>query len=214
MAVQLEELAVRAKALNSELIRAETAASDIRVELTKAEGDVAQVRDRAARDQQRLDAGVGGHKELASLQHELESLARRQEVLEDLELEVMERLETVSTKVNELTTEKIGLASQLESLQVQQRSELGELLAERDTLLQTRQALVAAVDEALYALYEKVRAGNSGIGAALLRARCCDGCRMQLSPQIIQQIRSAAPETVIRCEECLRILIRTDESGL
>jgi uncharacterized protein len=27
-------------------------------------------------------------------------------------------------------------------------------------------------------------------------------------------IRAAAPDDVVRCEECRRILVRTDESGL
>jgi predicted nucleic acid-binding Zn-ribbon protein len=51
------------------------------------------VRDRAARNQARLDAGTGTAKDLQALQHELVSLARRQGELEDIELEVMERAE-------------------------------------------------------------------------------------------------------------------------
>ncbi|MGD0687567.1 MAG: C4-type zinc ribbon domain-containing protein, partial [Streptosporangiaceae bacterium] len=30
----------------------------------------------------------------------------------------------------------------------------------------------------------------------------------------LNSIRAAAPDEVLRCEECRRILIRTDESGL
>jgi len=62
--------------------------------------------------------------------------------------------------------------------------------------------------------YEKIRESTGGVGAALLRARRCEGCRLELNPLQIQQIRAAAADEVVRCEECRRILVRTGESGL
>ena len=65
----------------------------------------------------------------------------------------------------------------------------------------------------LMALYERLRE-QKGIGAALLRARQCGGCNMTLDASELSRIRSAPADEVIRCEECQRILVRTDESGL
>ena len=64
------------------------------------------------------------------------------------------------------------------------------------------------------ALYERLRE-QKGVGAALLRARQCGGCNMTLdaSELVAGSARRPADE-VIRCEECQRILVRTDESGL
>jgi predicted nucleic acid-binding Zn-ribbon protein len=73
--------------------------------------------------------------------------------------------------------------------------------------------MVAGLDAALLALYEKIRE-SSGTGAAMLRARRCEGCHMELTPQDLQRIRAAADDEVVRCEECRRILVRTGESGL
>ena len=73
--------------------------------------------------------------------------------------------------------------------------------------------MVLGLDAALLALYEKIRE-SSGAGAAMLRARRCEGCRLELNPQELQRIRSAADDEVVRCEECRRILVRTGESGL
>ena len=64
------------------------------------------------------------------------------------------------------------------------------------------------------ALYDKLRADNGGVGAARLYQGRCEGCRMQLTPVDIARIRDAAPDAVLRCEECRRILVRTSESGL
>jgi uncharacterized protein len=65
----------------------------------------------------------------------------------------------------------------------------------------------------LVALYERLRE-QKGVGAALLRSRQCNGCNMSIDASELSRIRSAPADEVIRCEECQRILVRTDESGL
>jgi predicted nucleic acid-binding Zn-ribbon protein len=214
---QIAELAAlegRATELRDQLVGARTLAGDVQRELTKAEADVELVRQRAARDQARLQAGQGGHKELGSLQHEIATLQRRQSELEDTELEIMERLETATAEVERLSAEQSALQAQVDEVTVARQAQERELDAERDQLVQQRGAGVTGVDEPLLALYEKVREANGGIGAAMLRARRCEGCRLELNPQDLQRIRAAAEDEVVRCEECGRILVRTAESGL
>ncbi|GAB3598130.1 C4-type zinc ribbon domain-containing protein [Angustibacter peucedani] len=192
---------------------AETQAGDTQREVTKAEADVEQVRQRAARDQARLEAGQGGHKELESLQHELVTLQRRQSDLEDVELEVMERLEALTADVERLTAERDALAEQVGAVTTRRDRALEALADERLKLQRDRVGMVAGLDAPLLALYEKIRE-SSGTGAAMLRARRCEGCHMELNPQDLQRIRAAADDEVVRCEDCRRILVRTGESGL
>ena len=88
-------------------------------EIKKAETDVAQVRIRRERDQQRLDTGaVTSAKDLEGLQREVVSLDRRISTLEDAELEVMERLEAAQgeqrrqeQEVAAIDAEMAGLAA-------------------------------------------------------------------------------------------------------
>src|SRR5690606_25166850 len=42
----------------------------------------------------------------------------------------------------------------------------------------------------------------------------CQGCKVALSIAEMNQIKAAAPDEVLRCEECRRILVRTAESGI
>jgi len=211
---ELTALEGRAAELRDQLVGAQTLAGDVQRELTKAEADVELVRQRAARDQARLQAGQGGHKELGSLQHEIATLQRRQSELEDTELEIMERLETVTAEVERLSAEQSALQAQVDEVTAARRAQESELDAEREQLVQQRGATVSGVDEALVSLYEKVREANGGVGAAMLRARRCEGCRLELNPQDLQRIRAAGEDEVVRCEECGRILVRTAESGL
>ena len=66
----------------------------------------------------------------------------------------------------------------------------------------------------LLALYDRLRAQHGGVGAAALRRGRCEGCHLSLNTVDLNSIRAAAADEVLRCEECRRILVRTDESGL
>jgi len=66
----------------------------------------------------------------------------------------------------------------------------------------------------LVALYDKVRAGHGGVGAAALVRRQCQGCRLQLNAGDVAELAKAPADEVLRCPECDRILVRTAESGL
>ena len=73
--------------------------------------------------------------------------------------------------------------------------------------------VVADIPADLLALYDKIRA-TSGLGAAALRRGQCGGCREMLSTVELNAVRAAAPDEVVRHEECRRILVRTADSGL
>ena len=195
-------------------MRARTAHDDVQREVAKAEADVQLVRDRAARDRSRLDSGQGTAKDLQAIQHEVESLARRQNELEDIELEVMERAEALEARVRELEAARAGLAIRVDELSAARDKALAQLDSEVAQLQSSRANVVPGVGEDLLALYEKIRASSGGTGAAALRQRRCDGCRLELNPVDIDRIAAADDDEVLRCEECRRILVRTSESGI
>ncbi|GAA4722874.1 C4-type zinc ribbon domain-containing protein [Pedococcus ginsenosidimutans] len=195
-------------------MRARTALGDIEREVSKAESDVQLVRERAARNRSRLDAGTGSAKDLQALQHELDSLGRRQAELEDVEIEIMERAEAAGAEVARLEAEHATLATDLEAARVAQDDALREYEAEAAKVAAPRADTVAGVGDDLVALYEKIRTQAGGLGAAALRQRRCGGCQLELNNVEMNRIKAAAEDEVLRCEECRRILVRTAESGL
>jgi hypothetical protein len=201
-------------ALQTEVVNARTAADDVQRELTKSEQDVQLVRDRAARNQSRLDAGQGSAKDLQALQHELTSLARRQAELEDVEIEVMERAESLAARVTELERRHAEVAEGLARLEAERDASLAELDAEASKVGGGRADVVAGVGDDLVSLYEKIRASSGGLAAAAISHRRCGGCRLELNRVDLDRIRSTPQDEVLRCEECRRIMVRTAESGL
>ncbi|WP_338486421.1 C4-type zinc ribbon domain-containing protein [Streptomyces sp. SCSIO 75703] len=197
------------------LVAAQTEESDCAREQTKAEQDVDQVSRRAARDQQRLDSGaVTSPKDLESLQREIASLAKRQSDLEDIVLEVMERRESAQERVAELTERVAAVQGRLDEVTARRDTALGTLDAEAASVTKDREVVAAAVPADLMKLYDRLREQQGGVGAAKLSQRTCQGCRQELAITELNEIRQAAPDTVVRCENCRRILVRTADSGL
>ncbi|KPC62494.1 hypothetical protein ADL29_19115 [Streptomyces chattanoogensis] len=197
------------------LVAAQTEESDTSREQTKAEQDVDQVRQRAARDQKRLDSGaVTSPKDLENLQHELTSLAKRQGDLEDVVLEVMERREAAQERVTELTGRVEAIQAKVDDAAARRDAAHAEIDAEAATATKERELTVADIPADLLKLYDKIRAKEGGIGAARLYQRRCEGCRLELNITELNDVRAAAADTVVRCENCTRILVRTPDSGL
>ncbi|MEU3313447.1 C4-type zinc ribbon domain-containing protein [Streptomyces sp. NPDC006662] len=197
------------------LVAAQTQASDAAREQTKAEQDVDQVRQRAARDQQRLESGAGvSARDLANLQSEVASLAKRQADLEDVVLEVMERLEGAQERVTTITERVSALEAKLADATARRDAATGELDAEAAKIAKDREVVVASMPADLMALYEKIRVKQGGVGAARLYQRRCEGCRLELDMAEVNEIKAAARDQVVRHDNCGRILVRTADSGI
>lgn len=212
-AARVTELEVAAKSIDDDITRAAVEVSDLEAEQRKADADVDLVRQRSEKDRVLLDT-INDAKQLSNLQHELESLARRQAELEDVELEVMERLEAAQKSHAALVAQREVLAVDLADARTARDNALAHLADEERIARAAREAAAQGLPTDLLALYDKLRADNGGIGAAALHRGRCEGCRIELTPVDLGRIREAPPAEVIRCEECRRILIRTEESGL
>ncbi|WP_030391605.1 MULTISPECIES: zinc ribbon domain-containing protein [Kitasatospora] len=202
-------------ALKDLVIAAQAQHGDTTRELTKAEQDVEQVRSRAARNQQRLDSGaITSPKDLENLQHEIGSLAKRQGDLEDVVLEIMERLESAQTRVTELTARLEHSTVVLTEAEGRRDAAYAEIDAEVEKVRRDREAVAAVVPADLMKVYAKLRETQGGVGAARLFQRRCEGCRTEFSITELNSIKAEPADKVVRCENCSRILVRTADSGV
>lgn len=213
--VEVETAERRRKDVDDRLRDARILADDLAEEQRKADADVEQVRARRDRDQRRIDEGlVGNPKDLERMQHELVALERRIDTLEETELEVMERQEDAQRERDQLEGQLAALDEELQRLTASRDEKASRIRADAAEVGSQRETVVAELPDDLLALYEKLRANKGGVGAAELRARQCGGCRLTLDHAELAAIKTTPEEEVVRCEECQRILVRTDESGL
>lgn len=203
----LSEATIKSNNTRDLRIAAETELSDINRELKRAEGDVEQVVTRLQKDETRLNSGTATPKELESLQHEVVSLNARRAELEEVELEVMLRVDGIKARIDELKELEATLATEIAEL-TDRKSVLSMALeSESAQLVTERAATVASVDIALYDLYEKIRSGG-GAGAAALKGGQCLGCNLSINVIDLKRMLDSAEDEVIRCEECRCILVR------
>jgi predicted nucleic acid-binding Zn-ribbon protein len=212
---RLAELADARSRLDGQVQDARIAVEDLIVEQTKVDADVEQVKTRRERDQQRIDQGlISNPKDIQRMQQEMVSLERRITSLEDDEIEVMERLEEAQLTLDTVTGQLTDTDKQIEEVTTARDAKVAEIDQTLGDLDTQRSPMAADLPGDLIGLYDRLRETKGGVGAALLRARSCGGCMLDLDNAELATIRTAADDDVIRCEECSRILVRTTESGL
>jgi predicted nucleic acid-binding Zn-ribbon protein len=188
-------------------IAAETELSDVKRELARAEGDVEQIVTRIERDEKRLASGTGTPKELEQTQHELGTLGVRRSELEEVELEIMMRVDRIKERIATLSTEENELALVIADLNIRKENALAAIHPELEGIETDRKATTQSVSAELLALYEKIKE-SSGIGAAALAGNQCKGCNLTMNTIELQRISGLAEDEVVRCEECRCILVR------
>ena len=209
----LAELARRDTGVRGTRAEAFGGLEDARAELSRLESDVAVVEARIARDGDRLQH-TSSTKDVAALESELASLAKRLSDLEDQELAVMERVEAAEAAVAAIDGERQTIASEVATLEAQRGEAAAGIATERDAAERDRAVVAGGMAADLLALYEQRRARGGGVGAALLRQRTCSGCTITLTGSDLERVRKAASDDVLLCPECDRILVRTEESGI
>ncbi len=189
-------------------IAAQTELSDVKRELLRAEADVEQIVMRIVRDEARLNGGSASPKELEQLQHEVGTLSARRAELEEVELEVMMRVDEINARINELSEQEANCAAEIVDLEIRKENALAAFNSELEIIAKERSETLASVSPELIALYEKIRTSNNGTGAAALIAGSCNGCHLSINTVELKRITDIADNEVIRCEECRCILVR------
>lgn len=209
---QLEAAQATHREANDRLAAVQIALEDLNAQVVKFESEVDAVRQREDRDRSLLQAGSIDAKQLTDLQHELESLERRQASLEDSLLEVMERREELQGEQDR----ELAKIDDLQNLLTDARNACDGARAELDQLrhqnASRRDELISGIDANLVALYERQRA-RGGAGAGPLQGRRCGACRIEIDKGELARISAADEDDVLRCPECGAILLRVKGAG-
>ena len=205
---QLLHIDKRITTATDELAVVKSEADQIALELRRGEVDVETVTDRIKKDEARLASGNATPKELEQLQHEVGTLKKRQESLEEIELEIMIRSDAITSRSNTLTTDLASLQTLKDEIAGRLQSatdEINKVIAEKNT---ARNLVAGKIEKALIDLYEKIRGNAGGVGAAALVGNKCNGCNLAINAVEMDRIKSLAKDELLRCEECRRILVR------
>jgi hypothetical protein len=210
----LPELA-ELRATEDEMARLEATLTEVGANASEAahlqrrvEGELALLESKLAELDAKLYSGaVTVPRELQAMQTEGDAMRQRRASLEDEVLEAMSTRETLDEQVTELENRR----RELDEEGVRLRAAVAETQADVDRELAgelaARQEAVAAIPADVAALYEQLRA-RLGVAAAPLVNGRCGGCHLALPATEIDRLRKEPADTLVRCEQCERILVR------
>jgi uncharacterized protein len=205
------EIALQAR--TDDQVSAQTALDDLDREVTRQEKEIDSVRAREDRDRMLMAKGGLPSKQLSELEHELETLQRRQGTLEDDLLELMERREAAEGNTQHADVELGKAQEALADAQRRRDAVFADLESIEAKRTAERERLTPKFPGPLLALYDQVRK-HRGIGAALLKHRRCGACQLEIDRSAMARIATTSADDVVTCDECGAILVRTGESGL
>jgi predicted nucleic acid-binding Zn-ribbon protein len=196
-------------------------------ELESRRAEVAERRDAELREERRLDdevrsleakakavdskmysGTISSPKELQAMQADVEQLQRQAREREDEELEVLLRREGLDAEIADLEAAQAALRAEMEGLLAAVADQEREIDAELAVEEAARAALVPSIPDGTLRLYEQIRVGNRGVGAARLVGMNCQACHLSLPATEVDRIRHLPADALARCEHCGAILVR------
>ena len=180
----------------------------------RLESDIADLRVKLERARKKIDAATTTV-QVTALEHEAEFARAEISRLEDLELESMERSETLEgqsgTAKEQVAASELALQRERERGQEtlrRDRAALAEVDRKRNEL--RAEIVQAETGEASLARYDRI-AKSRGTAISEASVGKCTACGMMVRPQLWQDLRdnsadSPSHETLSACENCGRLL--------
>jgi hypothetical protein len=167
------------------------------------EGQISEFEDKMKDRRMRLQR-IRNEKEMQATRREIETLKERTTQLEDEALKVLEEVETLGAKVaaaeQQLDSGQRALAAERDGLLTRE----AELVADAERERGSRAALIAAIDGGLVRRYELIFARRGGTAVVAVKDGTCQGCHMNVPPQLVNQILRG--HEVFACPSCQRLL--------
>jgi predicted nucleic acid-binding Zn-ribbon protein len=173
---------------------------------SRFEHEIDSMSQKASAEERRMyDGSVANARELESIRHEVENLARRRIDREDELLAVMEVREGLEAEERAARERTDMLRAKVDEVMASAAEELQRLRTELEERRRARAELAETIDPEYLELYEDLRPQKKGVAAVALVDGVCQGCHEQLSAVERDRLKRATGPK--RCEHCRRILV-------
>jgi predicted nucleic acid-binding Zn-ribbon protein len=207
-AVNSAELSAKSAQLSEysgEVIVARTNFENLNMESRKADDNLHMVEDRLARDKERLNS-TSSPKDAQAIQSEVESLTLRKEELEEVELEILDRLETAKRELETISQKRVAASKAIEELREKIQVEVDELKNKGRKLVADREILASKIPTEILENYKFLAAKQVAVGK--IESRSCTACHMGLTANTIDSLADLPEDEVGNCPECLAMIVR------
>jgi len=202
IASQLGESQAVVKA-QAELASEQQRLDDLRRQQHSAEWELDDLTGKLTTTEEKLYSGqIGNPKELANLQHEIDTLKVRRNQLEAKAIEIMDKVELAAASVTGNSSELKRLEAEWHSQQQQLSADMEHLKTILSDLKQKRELLLTSIDPEVVEFYYGLKK-QKGAAVAKVEQGICRGCGISLTTATLQRARS---DSLVQCSNCGRIL--------
>lgn len=157
------------------------------------------------------DAMYGGRvtspRELQTMQEEIDSLRRHLSSVEDEIIELMEYAEPLQASVVQLAARRTVLDEAAQASLAKIAEQEAVIDAELAVVRAERSELAANITPDVVDMYDNLQKSLGGVAVARLEHGTCGGCHLALPAAELDRIRHLAPDAIVHCEECGRLLV-------
>ena len=190
-------------AAQSKLADDEKSLEELKHKRREAEAELDDMTSKIKAVEEQLYGGkITNPKELASLQHEMNTLKDISDQQETKALEAIESAEVAEKALANATEDFHKFEAEWEQQQKQLKVDIESLDTSLADLTEKRKLLVSQIDTSTVNLYEKVRQQKKQ-AVAKVEQGICRACRISLSASVLQKARGGQPG---QCGTCGRIL--------
>jgi len=144
------------------------------------------------------------NKEYQAHLFEIELARKKKEAIEESVLEVLMQVEQNENEQKELQVRMGEVEQAFAKAKDKLESESLSLEQELSTLERQHGELTVQVDRGLLVRYTKLKSLRKGFAIAKVKNGACSGCRLQLPPQLVAEVKRA--DELLNCSYCHRIL--------
>jgi predicted nucleic acid-binding Zn-ribbon protein len=158
--------------------------------------------EKIARQQSRLMTATSSH-EVSALERDIKALSNMRGNLDEFILNLMDEIETTSTRLSELENELNQKSDETTAVEKQFATETARFERELAAAQKQRDELVARLDASHLNKYQAVADKHHGVAVAHPEKGNCSACGMTLTPFNLKEAKTQEWPT---CENCGRLL--------
>lgn len=175
----------------------------IEKEKRKKEGELESQESSLAKLKNQL-LSVKTNREYQALLHEIENIQKDVSQLEEDILLLIEESESIARGVKEANIELKKSEERFIEQKKEKEHELTLFHQQKKGLESRKEAIQKEIPDELLKKYDRIKRNRNGVGVAAVKDASCQGCFMNLMPQLFQEIKQN--DQIYCCPNCQRIV--------
>jgi len=204
---QIEKLNIEFALFEEEIKKNKTKYDELKSRHTENENKIKKINEGIVKTKERM-LEVKNNKEYQAMLKEIETADSSRGDVETAIISILDELDKLSALVKKDEEIIKQRKSKYEQEKKAFEDDLNAVDSDMVTLEQKRAELQKDVPDDLITRYEKIKKRNRGIGVTSVWKAVCNGCHMNIPPQLYNEIQKS--EELFSCPNCNRIIYFQD----